>query len=361
MLYSYVEEALDQNWLNPTLVEVLTCGMDRIDRGAEPVDWPDCVPVDKRAALSGRSGFRDRLKNFWTAYKALSNPEKDVAREAIFQQTNLPDILTNDGPCTKISGLPASFVRSTDQLFKYMFGQLSTLKVDEESIRDLQYKAIYSAAPHKICPYCGLNYFRAPGAPRVALDHFLPISLYPFAGADLRNLAPACDECNSRFKKDKDVIWSTTGTRQRCSDPYGGPVFQVDLSASRLLAGNKLRGAQLPLWQINFVGGPPEQAEAWDSIYDIKRRYSRDVLDADLISWIEHFARWFVREFGRGKSADEVVDELPKYIDNVIQDGIADRAFLKAEAFRAIQAGCNDPHLGDDVRAWLWAFVEHAI
>jgi len=135
----------------------------------------------------------------------------------------------------------------------------------------------------------------------------------------------------------------------------------VDLSESPLFSGNEVRGTRLPQWQIELVDGPPEQAEAWNTIFKIKERYSRDVLDADFISWIEHFARWFVREFGRGRSAEDVAAELPRYIDNVVQDGLADRAFLKAEAFRLILAGCNDPDDGEDVRAWLWGFVEYAV
>jgi len=156
-------------------------------------------------------------------------------------------------------------------------------------------------------------------------------------------------------------IATNTGVRRRCSDPYGGPVYRVDLSESPLFSGNEVRGTRLPQWQIELVDGPPEQAEAWNTIFKIKERYSRDVLDADFISWIEHFARWFVREFGRGRSAEDVAAELPRYIDNVVQDGLADRAFLKAEAFRLILAGCNDPDDGEDVRAWLWGFVEYAV
>jgi hypothetical protein len=110
---------------------------------------------------------------------------------------------------------PGGFVNATDNLFTYMFRHLSTLKIEGECIRDIQYKAIYSAAVDRIFPYCGLNYFCAPGAPRMALDHFLPISLYLFVGADLRNLAPTCDECNSRFKRRKDVIWAAMGIRLR--------------------------------------------------------------------------------------------------------------------------------------------------
>jgi hypothetical protein len=145
--------------------------------------------------------------------------------------------------------------------------------------------------------------------------------------------------------------------RQRCSDPYGGPIYQVDLFERKMFAGN---GVGLPLWQINLVDGPPEQAEAWDAIFRIKEPYGQDALDADFISWVNHFSLWFVREFSRDSTADEVSATLPRYIENVIQDGILDRAFFKVEAFHVIDAGCNDPDDGEDVRAWLWDFVEYA-
>ena len=171
----------------------------------------------------------------------------------------------------------------------------------------------------------------------------MPIALYPFVGADLRNLPPACDECNSRFKGGSDVLFDGGGQRRRCSDPYAGPTYQVCLSASELFAGNEVDGFKLPRWEIEFAGGPPEQAETWNAIYRIKERYGRDVLDAEFRSWIAHFAEWFVCEFGRGKSPDEVAAELPRYIGGVIQDRLTDKAFLKAEVFRLIQASCTSP------------------
>ena len=238
---------------------------------------------------------------------------------------------------------------------------LATLKLNGRCIRDIQFSSIFQELGARLCPYCGLNYFRAPGAPRHALDHFMPISRYPFVGADLRNLPPVCDECNSHFKGDFDVLFDVGGRRRRCSDPYAGPTYQVRLAASDLFAGKEVNGFRLPRWEIELFGGPPEQAEAWDAIYRIKERYSRDVLDEDFLSWIEHFANWFVRQIGPGKSPDEVAAELPRYVDGVIQDRLADRAFLKAEVFRLIEASCACPLQGDDVRQWLWGFVTYAV
>jgi hypothetical protein len=333
-----------------------------LDAGGTPTAWPSCIPNQHRAKLNSRFGLRKRLVALWHAYCGLTVGERRLLQDAINQQTNLPAVLANDGPCAKLGDLPGVFRGVITDLFTYMFDQLATLiEEGNRNIRDIQYSAIYKELGARICPYCGLNYFRAPGAPRHALDHFMPISRYPFVGSDLRNLPPVCEECNSRFKGDCDVLFDNEGQRRRCSYCYDGPTYHVRLSASVLFAGNEIKGFRLPRWEIELVGDPPEQAQTWDAIYRIRERYGRDVLDADFLSWIGHFANWFKRQIGPGKNPDEVAAELPRYIDGVIQDGFADRAFLKAEAFRLIHRGCGCSARGDEVRKWLWAFVEYAV
>jgi len=60
MLYYYPATSLDQNWLNPTIIEVLLCGMDAIDAGGDPADWPDCIPVGRRETLPAMYSGRKR-------------------------------------------------------------------------------------------------------------------------------------------------------------------------------------------------------------------------------------------------------------------------------------------------------------
>ena len=84
--------------------------------------------------------------------------------------------------------------------------------------------------------------------------------------------------------------------------------------------GNEVKGFKLPKWEISISGLLAEQAVTWDYVYQIKNRFF-SLLDTDFLSWIRSFASWFVKEMGRGKSSDKVSAELPRYIDNVIQDG----------------------------------------
>lgn len=359
MLFSYPIEALGDNWLNALAVDLMLAGMTAIDTGAEPTAWPECLPKDRRDILAQRIGLPPKLKCLFEKYSQLPVAERSDVRAAIIRQTALPNVFNDNAPCPTIDSLPQSIREPASALAKYLFGQLSSIKEGNGFLRDNQYNAIY-AANIRHCPFCGLTPFRAPGAPRHALDHLLPISIYPFAAADLRNLPPACDECNATYKGAIDILIGNDGLRRRCCDPYLGPTYRVTLDGSEFFNGNEIGGYTLPRWNINIVGQERDRADTWDAVYQIKTRYTRDVLDADFLSWVGHYSRWFIREKGRDHDAAAVAAEVPRYIEGVIQDGYADRAFLKAEAFRLVDRSSRDPLIGEDVRQWLWGFVEYA-
>src|SRR5690348_14336498 len=106
MLFSYSPAGLAENWLNATVIEMLENGMDSIDALQPTTAWPDCIPTDKRAILRNRHGLRSKVAAFLSGYHDLNADEKAVVRSAATQQTNLPAVLWNDGPCTTINALP---------------------------------------------------------------------------------------------------------------------------------------------------------------------------------------------------------------------------------------------------------------
>lgn len=335
--------------------------MHAIDQGEAPVVWPDCLPDHVRPILTNRTGLRDRIADFWPAYQALDAAQKTRLRQAIDDQTNLPDIFGLTCNCETIGGLPDPIVEAAGQLFDFAFKQLKSLKLDGECIRDIQYKAIYDQLPEKICPFCGLNHFRAPGAPRHALDHYLPASRYTFVGSDFRNLVPCCHECNSDFKGDQDLLFRIDGTRRQCCNPYDGPVYSVCLQGSELFEGEVVNRHRVPLWVIDFVGGPAAHAQTWDEVYRVRERYIRDILNVCFVPWVEDFARYFVQRFGRTENVDEVYQCLPEYIAGIGFDHLRERAFLKTEVLRLIHNTCHQRPNAQEARTWLWEFVAYGV
>jgi len=361
LLFAFPVFQEDKNWLNSTLVDLLRAGMQAFDNGGAPVAWPDCLPDHLRPMLRNRHGLRDRIANFWPAYQALDAAQKARLRQAIDDQTNLPDIFGLPCNCETIVGFPDPVIHAAGQIFDFAFKQLKSLKLDGECIRDIQYKAIYDQLQEKICPFCGLNHFRAPGAPRHALDHYLPASRYTFVGSDFRNLVPCCHECNSDFKGDQDLLFREDGTRRQCCDPYAGPIYRVSLKRSRLFEGDVVNHHRVPLWEIDFVGGPPAPAQTWDDVYRIRERYVRDILNVSYIPWVEDFARYYVHQFGKTEQVAEVYQKLPDYIAGLGLDQLRERAFLKTEVLSLIHSWCHDDEQAEATRVWLWEFVEYGV
>jgi len=333
--------------------------MDAIDAGNEPAAWPNCLPADKRAVLRQRTGLRLKLAAFWEEFSELTPGDRTCVRNAISSQTDLPNVysdVTANCPC--MDDIPVHIQASVKALSKYLFGQLGEIKEGTKALRDIQFENCQNNGV-RICPFCGLDYFQPVGTKRNALDHLMPISKYPFASADFKNLPPTCHTCNSQYKGDRDVLFDVGG-RRLCADPYAGPTYQVRLEGSVFESGNEVNGYTLPRWEIDISGGPAEQANTWDAVYEIRSRFVA-LLDADFLSWVKSFATWFVKEVGEGKSSAEVAAELPRYIDNVIQDGLEDRAFLKAEVFRFLDRSSRSAATGEDVKEWLWSQVEYAV
>ena len=229
--------------------------------------------------------------------------------------------------CPAKAALPAGVAGSIDDLMRFSFGLLSDL-----GIRDEQYDAIHAGMTSRVCPFCGCEYFEAPGAPRHHLDHYLAISRYPFAGTNLRNLVPMGDRCNSAYKRNQDILLDQQGQRRRCFDPYGQVVSAVSLSQSRPFEG---ADGRLPDWVVE-LGQAPE-AVTWDAVWDIKRRYSRDVLDAEYTNWLEHFAQWCRATHRQPGDRPALLEALNDFLDTVIPQGFADRAFLKRASFEMLR------------------------
>ena len=56
------------------------------------------------------------------------------------------------------------------------------------------------------CPYCADEDIEPMTRYRPAIDHYFPQSKFPFLSLSLNNFVPSGDKCNSRFKKNNEMI-----------------------------------------------------------------------------------------------------------------------------------------------------------
>ena len=167
------------------------------------------------------------------------------------------------------------------QKIKAFFGKLYSsgflnLKVVKDvlgvDVRD-HYKSFAKANALPCCPFCGLHAMATEhDLVREAYDHYLPASVYPFNSVNMKNLAPACHECNSLYKGASDPLLNDAGGTRRAFYPYAKSHPGISISL-RFLNG-QIPEAPSDVEIDLSAGGYEEQLETWVSVYAIKQRYA---------------------------------------------------------------------------------------
>lgn len=348
MLFGYPITATAENWLHECLGQILQAIHRNLESGNTSTNWAELISEPYRSRLKRRLkisnkpnprrlSLGDKLKNYQELLKTISASERERILQAFNDQNKIALLLSCQHDCEAIQDLPQIIQKPVTDLFNYAFNILQDLE-----IRDQHYKAIYDAAAYHICPFCGYEPFDAPGARREALDHYLSKEKYAFAAANLRNLVPMGNKCNSRYKLDQDILRKDDGTRRKSFDPYNDRTLTVSLDNSQPFAGELGKtGEQLPKWNIDF-GSTSEEVTTWDDVFHIRERYERDVLNEGFTSYLREFGNYCKSWDSVPTSTEELIDAIRKYTSYQESNGFKDKAFLKAAVFRMLHRHCKN-------------------
>ena len=334
MLYGYPSAAVADNWLHDALCAAIQDIHDGVCSEGGAPGWPDLLPVGARARLERRRGLRDRLERYATVVGQLPSGERERVLRALGEQNAIPFLVSCSSDCEAIDDLAEPVRDPTKELFDFAFTLLADL-----GIRDAQYACIYCDSEYHVCPFCGCEYFDAPGAPREALDHYLPRRRYPFAAVNLRNLVPMGTKCNSLYKRAQDILKGQNGVRRRSFDPYGNvPRISISLDESIPFGGSD---GELPDWRIQF-DPESEEVDTWLNVFSIRDRYTRDVLDDRFKAWLREFSVWCRASLPGDTENEAILKAVAQYADYFDECGLDDRAFLKFAVFRMLYKYCQD-------------------
>lgn len=321
MFFGYPVEAAAENWLHECLAEALQSDIDAIDAGQPTVQWPDCVAAAHRNTLARYPRLGELREEFLAGYRALDAAERLRVRGAIADQAALAEMFQGYRDADRLEDLPNPCRAPAKAFFEKAFAMLTPL-----GIRDHNYHTFLRLVDNRVCAFCGAEYFSGASSKREPLDHYLAVSVYPFAGVNARNLVPMGSKCNSSYKLCQDMLRGPAAVRRVCFDPYGTTPVTVSLINSRLFA----RQDGLPAWVVE-LGGDQARIQTWDEVFDIKRRIAEDHLDSVY------------------KNALKVFGVLQNKQPQILAQGGLSGAFL---------------HLGDLSRAKGWtdrAFLETAV
>lgn len=327
MLFGYPMAATAENWLHDCLVNAVQEIHRRVDGGVPLPRWPEIIPLEFRKVLQRRHGLRDRFSDYGRAIRGLNEAERNIVLEALVSQNRIGTLLSCQSDCATVEGLPKAVHEPVEKLFTFGFELLS-----EFDIRQRQYEIVCQHIPNRVCPFCGCESLDAPGAPQEDLDHYIPRSKYPFAAANLRNLAPMGGRCNKAYKKAQDLLRRDTGVRRRAPDPY--EIASTFVSLDNSVVDELTPGPLIAEWVIDFVE-EDEAVQTWDEVFHIRERWTRDILDEKTFKqWIDDFRRYCKVAALRFATDRDVVNAVRLYQEYVSGYGYRDKGFLKAAVFR---------------------------
>jgi hypothetical protein len=347
MLGNYPIQAAAENWVHVALIGKVKAALLAIHAGGGPPLWEEGMAE----ALCGVTLERPYLE-FCAQVTTLRVAVRNKLLRAIDDQNDIPAVFDGASPCTSLTDLPKRARIPLVALFSAAFKALSRLKV-----RDRQYSLIYNALPGKMCPFCGLELFDHPSLPREHLDHFLPLSKYPFAGANLRNLAPMGSKCNSVYKGANDVIRNAEGVRRRCFDPYGATFVSISLDRSVPFAGTSEGEFDLPRWTIDFDTADQGAAETWDEVLRIRERYRASVLDPFFRGWMEDFAYWCVEAGLELEDPAASIEAMKGFLRSATPSTGGFANFLRRPMFEMLIKHCQGGPLVERLAQWLRSYV----
>lgn len=333
MLFGYPIEVTTENWLHESVVAAVVRIHEIVDSGKKMPAWPSILPDAYRVKLMNRPGLKDRLSSYAKALRKLSIIERQQILVALSAQNKIPELLKCQCDCEDVDHLPEAIREPILSLFTFVFGLLTAYEV-----RQRQYAALCKSIPTRVCPFCGCERLDAPGAPQEDLDHYIPRSKYPFAAANLRNLAPMGGRCNTAYKHTQDPLHRRNGQRRSVCDPYSTAGVTVSLDNS--VVNEATAGPVVTKWMIEF--DPINEAvENWDEVFHVRERWSRDVLDpATFSQWLGDFRNYCLSSGAQLYDDADVLDAVERYEQYLSGSGFRDLAFLKAAVFRFLLRRC---------------------
>lgn len=317
--------------MHECLAVTLRAGMTEIDLGQQRTAWPECISADRRDRLQRFPKLQEHLEALFATYDALTPAARQRVKEAMDDQEAVAELCEGLGRADRLQDLPEAVRGPAQRFFEKAFEMLRPL-----GLRDTNYQRFVRLVDHQVCAFCGCEYFSGVKSKREPLDHYLAISIYPFAGANARNLVPMGSKCNSSYKGDKDVLRDGADARRLCFDPYVASPVALSLLRSRLFA----RDDGLPEWVVDLEGDA-DRISTWDAVFDVKRRFIDDHLDSIYKNVLKVFGTLW-RKRPDVLAADVGVCDALRHLGDLSRaKGISDRAFLETAIYELLLTRCE--------------------
>ncbi len=357
MFFKYPLTACADNWISSTLLDVLQTAISALQRGDEPPTFQQAVPEGYLPEFSRGDSFTELYDKFVACCRPLTNAEREIVIEAMIDQNNLPAVFSSGVRCSTVKGISENVHEAGKELFKYAFRRLSALRTpgSTQAIRSSYHQQVYPSLGNGCCPFCGLELVDAPDEDLADpdWDHYLPVSIYPFAGANLRNLTVMGTSCNRTYKGAMDVLYDENNQRVDCLDPYGDEPVSISLEGSSLLSAE----GGGPSWSISI--SPANKAQNWRRVFNLDARLRANVLDGQYQIWLERLVKHAKKRGGEVTTLQGALAAVRSYRDECEDETLIAVSILKKQFLELVERELLDPNAGARALNFLNALSEN--
>lgn len=298
--------------------------------------------------LNGAPELRAKFESFFDAFKILSAANRTTVLLKFVSAQNIKGLIEDigvNGNLYKLKSLPASLRKPTNDLFTFMYpGTLNRGDSLNDHYKEI-YKEVFEVRKLKVCPFCGMEPLLPPHIRKQDYDHILKQESYPFTIVNMKNLVPMGRDCNQIFKGRKDSIYNPqTGNRRVFAYPFERSYdIKINLATSVLPSAANKSGT----WNIAF--SPFDDfVETWDSVFDIKIRYSDMILSRHFDDWMLQFEETVKKDNKRITSRNRLKREFRDVAKIYLGQPLLEYGIVKGALFKFL-SNCNDNLFYDSI------------
>lgn len=196
----------------------------------------------------------------------------------------IEDVLNRKINIVKLSGLPAVIRDPAKQLFIYLYE--NTLY--NNGIKE-HYQYFYdNQTESNLCPFCGIERLKNPLDYKQDYDHLIYKDEYPFAAVNMLNLLPIGRDCNTIYKKTKDILFDGSGRRRTFLSPYTNKrEIKIKVGKASRIPNYKNKFGK---WDL-LIKPSNDYTKTWNDVFEIKHRYVTEVINNDYNDWLVKFMK----------------------------------------------------------------------
>jgi len=331
-IYKYQTISKGQSFVNYLFLEIIF--NNRILEG-NAIYTNDLIDDKYRGIIQNTKNeyLYDSLVVLFAICKKLDKSHLKLLRSAVHLNNNIEHLCCGINKAITYREINKIDLKLSNELQK-MFGRLYKYVIDLQPFYSIYgrksdfYKDI--VGNETVCNCCGvgtmLNKHQKPVG---ALDHYFPISQYPFSSINFKNLAPICDICNSKYKTQKDTLFKITSKikngkkiytlkKYKAFYPYSTAYDMINVSVA--ITNNDITNLSKDDINIQYsLTGYEVEIENWERLFKVSEIHKANLLGNESRDFIN-------QQFDTIQRLGFTVDQ---YYDIVSSNPFYDKNFIR--------------------------------